>query len=116
MKRLDKEKDKQEKIKLGLIPVPPPKVKLSNYIKIMGKEAIADPSRVELKVRKIVERRLEEHLRRNEEGKLGREEREAKMRRRHEKDLVEGGGRVAVFKVEKMTEPHLKFKVNMNAV
>jgi CheY-like chemotaxis protein len=47
MKRLDKEKDKQEKVKLGLMPVPLPKVKLSNYMKIMGKEAIADPSRVE---------------------------------------------------------------------
>jgi U4/U6 small nuclear ribonucleoprotein PRP3 len=55
MKRVDKERDKQEKIKLGLLPVPPPKVKLSNYMKIMGKEAIADPSRVEKKVRNIVE-------------------------------------------------------------
>jgi U4/U6 small nuclear ribonucleoprotein PRP3 len=51
MKRLDKEKDKQEKVKLGLLPAPLPKVKLSNYMKIMGKEAIADPSRVEQKVK-----------------------------------------------------------------
>ena len=44
MKRVDKEKDKQEKIKLGLIKPPPPKVKLSNYMKIMGKEAMANPT------------------------------------------------------------------------
>lgn len=54
-KRVDKEKDKQEKIKLGLMPTPPPKVKLSNYMKIMSKEAIADPSRVEQKVRALVD-------------------------------------------------------------
>ena len=58
MKRLDKEKDKQEKVKLGLMPPPLPKVKLSNYMKIMGKEAVADPSRVEQKVKHIVEQRL----------------------------------------------------------
>lgn len=73
IKRLDKEKDKQEKIKLGLMPTPLPKVKLSNYMKIMGKEAIADPSRVEQKVKQIVEKRLENHLKRNEDNKLTRE-------------------------------------------
>ena len=39
MKRLDKERDKQEKVKLGLLPPPKPKVKLNNYLTIMGKEA-----------------------------------------------------------------------------
>lgn len=73
MKRLDKEKDKQEKVKLGLLPVPPPKVKLSNYMKIMGKEAIADPSRVEQKVRSIIDKRLHDHLDKNESNKLTRE-------------------------------------------
>ncbi len=73
IKRLDKEKDKQEKIKLGLMPTPLPKVKLSNYMKIMGKEAIADPSRVEQKVKQIVEKCLENHLKRNEDNKLTRE-------------------------------------------
>ena len=73
MKRIDKEKDKQEKVKLGLMPTPLPKVKLSNFMKIMSKEAISDPSRVEQKVRKIVEKRLEDHLKRNEDNKLTRD-------------------------------------------
>ena len=47
MKRVEKEKDKSERIKLGLLPPPLPKLKLSNYMKVLGKEAIADPSRVE---------------------------------------------------------------------
>jgi U4/U6 small nuclear ribonucleoprotein PRP3 len=115
MKRLDKEKDKQEKVKLGLMPVPLPKVKLSNYMKIMGKEAIADPSRVEQKVKQIVEQRLEAHLKRNEDNKLTREQREAKMRRKHERDIVNNECRIAVFKVDTLKQPHLKFKVDMNA-
>lgn len=47
IKRTEKEKDKQERVKLGLLPPPIPKIKLSNYMKVLGKEAIADPSRVE---------------------------------------------------------------------
>ena len=88
IKRVDKEKDKQEKIKLGLMPTPPPKVKMSNFMKIMSKEAIADPSRVEQKVKKMVEKRLEDHLKRNEDNKLTRDQREAKMKRKHERDIL----------------------------
>lgn len=87
MKRLDKEKDKQEKVKLGLMPVPLPKVKLNNYMKIMSKEAISDPSRTEQVVRQIVDKRLEDHLKRNESNKLTRDQREAKMKRKHERDI-----------------------------
>jgi len=100
MKRLDKEKDKQEKVKLGLLPAPLPKVKLSNYMKVMGKEAIADPSRVEQKVKQIVEKRLDDHLKRNEHNKLTREQRQAKMKRKHERDIQNNEFRIAVFKVE----------------
>ena len=57
MKRIEKEKDKQERVKLGLLPPPQTKIKLSNYMKILGKEAITDPSKVEMKVRKLVEQR-----------------------------------------------------------
>ena len=30
-KRLEKEKEKQEMVKFGLMPAPPPKIKMSNY-------------------------------------------------------------------------------------
>ncbi len=73
MKRLDKEKDKQEKIKLGLVKPPPPKVKLSNYMKVLGKEALINPTVTEQKVKQMVEKRLEDHLARNESNKLTRD-------------------------------------------
>ena len=115
MKRIEKEKDKQDKVKLGLLPPPKPKLKLSNYMKIMAKEAIADPSRVELQVKKIVEARQEEHLKRNESNKLTRDQKESKMKRKHERDIQNNECRVALFKVNKLDQPHIKFKVDLNA-
>lgn len=61
-KRLEKEQDKQEKVKLGLMPAPLPKIKMSNYQKIMAKEAITDPSGTELIAKAIVAKRQEDHL------------------------------------------------------
>lgn len=37
---------------LGLMKPSPPKIKLSNMMKILGNEAIQDPSKVEKEVRK----------------------------------------------------------------
>jgi hypothetical protein len=39
-KRLEKEKDKQEKVQLGLAPAPQARVTMSNFMKVMAKEAI----------------------------------------------------------------------------
>ncbi|CAG0904148.1 unnamed protein product, partial [Cyprideis torosa] len=44
-------KDKQEKIRLGLEPPPDPKVKLSNLMRVLGQQAVADPTKVEAHVR-----------------------------------------------------------------
>jgi U4/U6 small nuclear ribonucleoprotein PRP3 len=54
-KRIEKEKDKQEKVKLGLMQAPLPKIKMSNYVKIMAKDAISDPSGTELIAKAIVQ-------------------------------------------------------------
>lgn len=59
--------------------------------------------------------RLDNHLKRNEDNKLTREQKEAKMRRKHERDLMNNECRVALFRIDKLTQPHLKFKIDMNA-
>lgn len=69
-KRLEKEKDKQERVKLGLMAAPLPKIKMSNYQKIMARDAIADPSGTELVAKAIIQQRLETHLDKNEARKL----------------------------------------------
>ena len=50
LRRLEKEKDKQEKMKLGLLKPPEPKLKFNNFMRILGDEAIQDPSQVLIKL------------------------------------------------------------------
>lgn len=50
-RREEREKEKQDLIRQGLLEAPPPKVKLSNMMRVLGNEAVADPSAVEAQVR-----------------------------------------------------------------
>ena len=50
-RRLEKEKEKQELIRQGLLEPPKPKVKLSTFHRSMGAEASMDPTAVEARVR-----------------------------------------------------------------
>ena len=58
------------------------KVKMSNLMRVLGDEAIADPSTVERKVRSQVEQRRKEHEQRNEARKLPAEERKQKKKQK----------------------------------
>ena len=44
-------KEKQDKIRLGLVQPDEPKVKMSNLMRVLGNEAIQDPTKVEAHVR-----------------------------------------------------------------
>ena len=50
-KRMEREKEKQELIRQGLLDPPKPKVKLSNLMRVLGTEAVMDPSAMEKQVR-----------------------------------------------------------------
>ena len=52
------------------MPAPEPRVTMSNYLRVMTKEAIADPTKCEKKVQMIVQQRIQDHLNRNEANKL----------------------------------------------
>ncbi len=114
MKRLEKEKDKQEKIRLGLAPPPPPKIKMSNYLQILSKEAVADPSKTEAEVKKMVEERMMGHLRHNLERKLTPQQKYDKMKRKLNRDLNEEC-RTALFRIETLVCPTHRFKIDVNA-
>ena len=113
-KRLEREKDKQDKIKLGLIQPPPPKLKLSNYMKILGDEAVADPTRVEREVQKQVADRLKAHKERNAKKKLTKEQKADKILRKLKRDSALEC-RVAIFRVADMSNRSNRFKVDQNA-
>lgn len=55
--RFEALKEEQEKIRLGLMPPPEPKVKISNLMRVLGSEAVQDPTKVEEYVRNQMAKR-----------------------------------------------------------
>merc|ERR1740121_1425191 len=96
LKRQERTQEIRDKIKMGILQPPPPKVKMSNLMQVLGDEAIADPSTVERKVRQQVE------------------ERKAKKR---QKWMAEGEPttQVLVFKIKDLANKRHLFKIDMNA-
>ncbi|CAK9440603.1 uncharacterized protein LODBEIA_P46390 [Lodderomyces beijingensis] len=107
-------KELQDRIKLGLEAPPPPKVKLSNLMNVLTNEAIRDPTAVEQRVKKQVEQRLAKHLQVNEERKLTKEQKHAKLYAKQEQDLAKGIYST-VFKINSLANPSNFFKVDVNA-
>jgi len=111
--REEKFREKQDKIRLGLLPPDPPRVKIGNLMRVLGSEAVQDPTKIEAEVRKQMEARQRVHLEHNAEKKLTPEERRAKKIRK----LVGSSPftHVAVFRLNNLTDPQQKFKVDKNA-
>ena len=109
-RRLADMQDKQDRVKMGLLPPPPPKgslpvleyilpaltahrklkVKLSNMMNVLTQDAIADPTKVEAKVRREMAMRENGHLRANAERKLTDDQRREKVSNEHLKDESKG--------------------------
>lgn len=110
-RRLADMQDKQDRVKMGLLPPPPPKgafalllgsgglvltnryrlaVKLSNMMNVLTQDAIADPTKVEAKVRREMAARENGHLRMNADRKLTDEQRREKVSNEHVKDESKG--------------------------
>lgn len=75
-----------EKVRLGLEPPPEPKVKIGNLMRVLGNEAIQDPTKMEAHVRKQIADRLKKHAQDNEDRKLSREQRAHKAMRKIAED------------------------------
>merc|ERR1712113_1226054 len=114
LKRQERTQEIRDKIKMGILQPPPPKVKMSNLMRVLGDEAIADPSTVERKVRAQVEQRRKEHEQRNEARKLPAEERKAKKKQKWMAEQKPTTG-VPVFKLKDLTNKRHLFKIDMNA-
>lgn len=113
-KRAAAEKEKLDKIMMGLLPTPEPKFKLSNFMKILGDQAVLDPSKVELKVLEQIKQRQIAHEVRNEAAKLTPHERATKQT----KKLTEDTSRqvhVALFKIKDFSNTKNSWKVDINA-
>uniref|UniRef100_A0A7S2RZ89 Uncharacterized protein n=1 Tax=Rhizochromulina marina TaxID=1034831 RepID=A0A7S2RZ89_9STRA len=112
--REERRNEMLDKIALGLMPAPEPKLKLANFMKVLGDQAVADPSKIEKKVMEQVQQRVMNHEMRNMAQKLTPQERKDKKRRK----LTEDTSRqvvVAVYRVKDLSNQQHQFKVDMNA-
>lgn len=72
-------------------------VKISNLMRVLGEEAVQDPTKVEARVRREMEQRQRMHEKANEQRKLTPEERRAKILNKLKEDQ-KMSNEVAVFK------------------
>lgn len=71
-------KEKQDKIRMGLLPPDPPKVRIANLMRVLGTEAVQDPTKIEAEVRRQMMARQTAHKKHNDEKKLTSEQRKEK--------------------------------------
>lgn len=112
--RAEKHKEEQDRIRLGLDPAPPPKIKPSNVMSVYANEAIKDPTLMEQKAKKAVAERRQKHDEDNENRKLTPDQRYEKMMEKIEKEK-DKGLYCAVFRIEKFVDGNHKYIVNYNA-
>ncbi|MCO5560735.1 hypothetical protein L7F22_014355 [Adiantum nelumboides] len=114
-RRLAKEKEKQDLIRQGLMEPPKPKVKMSNLMKVLAAEATQDPTKLEMEVRSAAAEREQAHIDRNLARKLTPAERRKKKERKLFDDPSTLETIVSVYKVNDLSHPQTRFKVDVNA-
>jgi len=114
LRRQEKEKDKQEKIRLGLLEPDPPKLKFNNFMRILGDSAVQDPSQVEKLVRKAYEERYKKMMIENEKNKLTKEQKGEKIRKKFERDIKKDCT-ACLFKIPDLYDRKIKYKIDKNA-
>ncbi|TQB70556.1 U4/U6-U5 snRNP complex subunit prp3 [Monascus purpureus] len=107
-------KEQQAKIRLGLEPAPPPKVKKSNLMRVLGEQAVKDPTAVEARVNREIAERRAQHEATNEERKLTKEQRREKLASQQENDAAKGIF-VSVYRIDSLANGRHRFKVSKNA-
>ena len=113
-RRAEIQKEKQDKIRLGLLPPEQPKVRIANLMRVLGTEAVAEPTKVEAEVRRQMRVRVKEHEMRNKANKLTkaqkREKRDAQQQKDEEKGIFS-----AVYKIKDLSDGRNRYKVEINA-
>ncbi|PHH65390.1 hypothetical protein CDD81_2494 [Ophiocordyceps australis] len=113
-RRMAELKEMQAKIRLGLVPAPPPKVKKGNLMRVLGDVAVKDPTAVETRVNREIAERHQQHVKSNEERHLTKEQRHEKLASNQQKD-ADKGIHVLVFKITSLANGQHRYKIGVNA-
>ncbi|XP_053681187.1 U4/U6 small nuclear ribonucleoprotein Prp3 [Anopheles nili] len=108
-------KEEQEKIRLGLEAPPEPKLRISNLMRVLGTEAVQDPTKIEAHVREQMIKRQKIHEEANAARKLTDDQRREKKNRKMKEDTTLGV-HVSVYRIRELQDQQSKkFKVETNA-
>ncbi|XP_005180664.1 U4/U6 small nuclear ribonucleoprotein Prp3 isoform X2 [Musca domestica] len=108
-------KEEQEKIRLGLIQAPEPKLRISNLMRVLGTEAVQDPTKIEAHVREQMAKRQKAHEDANNARKLTAEQKSEKKIRKIKED-TSCGVHISVYRIKDLQDnASKKFKVETNA-
>ena len=83
-------KDHQDRVRMGLLPPDAPKVKLTNMMRVLTQEAVADPTKIEAKVRREMTVRKTGHEKMNRERALTAEQKKQKIEDKAREDEQKG--------------------------
>ncbi|KIW24047.1 uncharacterized protein PV07_09786 [Cladophialophora immunda] len=107
-------KEEQAKIRLGLVPPPPPKVKKSNLMRVLGEEAVKDPTAVEARVNREIAERQQKAEEANLARKLTKEQRAEKLVKQQAEDAARGI-QIRVYKIDSLANGKHRYQVSVNA-
>ncbi|TKA83131.1 hypothetical protein B0A55_00897 [Friedmanniomyces simplex] len=113
-RRMADMKEEQAKIRLGLIDPPPPKVKKSNMMRVLGEQAVKDPTAVEARVNREIAQRASDHAKANVDRQLTKEQRAEKLKLQQAGDAAKGI-LIAVFKVDNLSSGKHRYQVDVSA-
>ena len=113
-RRKAEQEELTEKIRLGLAEAPAPKVKRNNFMRVLGEEAIADPTMVEKLVREQERMRQSKHENANAARALTKEEKAAKAKRKFAEKTT-NNTQVSVYRLASLKNGGQRFKVVQNA-
>ncbi|KAJ2746247.1 U4/U5/U6 small nuclear ribonucleoprotein prp3 [Coemansia sp. BCRC 34301] len=113
-RRIEAQREHREKVMLGLLPADAPKLRMSNFMRIMANQSVPDPTKLEAEVRKQMKARVDKHEAENRARKLTKEQRaeknESKAESEEQKGIV-----AAVFRVGDLSHSQHRYKVAINA-
>ncbi|KAJ2889251.1 U4/U5/U6 small nuclear ribonucleoprotein prp3 [Coemansia asiatica] len=113
-RRMEQQREHREKVMLGLLPPDQPKLRMSNFMRIMANQSVPDPTKLEAEVRKQVQARVEKHEAENRANKLTREQRAEKLEAKAKNEETKGIVSV-LFRVRSLRHPQHRYKVSVNA-
>lgn len=114
-RNLERQREKTDKIMLGLLPQEQPKAKIKNMMLIYKNEAVRDPTKVEDMVRAQIAARRQKHRNLVESMKLTPQQKRLKRKRKLEEDAKSNITQVAVFRINDLSSMKLRFKIDKNA-